>query len=221
MPTNWPLWRISLASVLPLSAVIYIQVFYYQNPLVWNTYALIWFLAGIVYVHGFEYAHHRWPMHTKLEVNIRGFGLLNMILNTTRMSHLWKHHRIFRRDNFQSRRKEDLEEVTSPWWFFPSAFLVHYLIFSLFLSPNSLNFFAVAVVSRYLLYEVLHFFTHKKDNKFDKFIFTVLVWIPYMGPKITACRLKQIVTHAAHHDDVQVNFSVTPPYLDPLMKTQA
>lgn len=181
-------------------------------------------------------------MHTKIIIHFELMGSVNKIfepinkvLNAIRMSHLWLHHRIFRGDNFQSDKKEDLEQITSPWPFFLIAFVLHYVFlvavsFALHhlalvavLPINSLNFFSIGVVVRYLLvYEILHFFTHKKNNKFDKFISCKFIKIPVLGPIVANLRAEQVEHHKKHHNDVKINFAVTPPYtLDNIGNTRA
>lgn len=210
MSKNWPVYRITIFTATPLLLVMWLQLFYFRISFTIDSYAAIWFFIGVVYVHLFEYFHHRGPMHYVLRVPFPRCGWLNDILSLIRMSHR-THHKIFRGKRFQSDDKDHLNQITSPGQFFPVAFLVHYFIFLVFLSPNSLTFFAIAVVIRYLSYEIPHFFTHKKDNKIDQFLFK----IPVLG----YLRRKQIHYHRRHHDNVKINFSVTPPYLDPLFGT--
>lgn len=204
---NWPLLRISIMTTLPLVIVILFQRLYFQQALAFDRYGCFWFLFGWAYVQLFEYAHHRWSMHTILRV-----GWLTELFKWIRESHK-RHHQIFRTTNFQSTNKEDLRHITGPWWFFPIAFFVHYLILFCFISTNSLNFFAIATVLHYLAYEVPHFLTHKKNNKLDQFLFQ----IPVLGQ----LRREQIAYHKRHHDNVKVNFSVTPPFIDAVFRTKA
>ncbi|MBI2057998.1 MAG: sterol desaturase family protein [Candidatus Yanofskybacteria bacterium] len=161
------------------------------NLFFWSWVGVFVSVAGMIYTQLFEYLWHKVFMH----VGVKFF-------ETVKKSHL-KHHVIFDGDNFQSRKPEDLDWVTTKWYVFPPLLFVHYSIFCLFWPKYGPVFFG-GVVLHFVIYEICHWCSHVKDNGLD----SLLVRIPFLGP----ARLKQIEHHRMHHAEPVINFNFTPPY---------
>jgi hypothetical protein len=161
---------------------------------------LTWVFAGATYHHLFEYFLHRVVMHK----GVRGCGLIKAV-------HL-EHHRIFQGANFRSRNRDDLLHVALLWFTFPTLFALHFVLFLLVLPVGYAPPFFTGVVLYYAFYESCHWFTHVKDNAFDKLIARV--------PVVRVWRRRQIELHRIHHEGVTINFNFNPPYLgDRIWKT--
>ena len=77
------------------------------NLFVWSWVGVFVSVAGMIYTQLFEYLWHKVFMH----VGVKFF-------EAVKKSHL-RHHMIFEGDNFQSRKPEDLDQITTRWFIFP------------------------------------------------------------------------------------------------------
>jgi hypothetical protein len=162
----------------------------------------VWFLAGALYTHLFEYAYHRLALHRGLK------GLLFI-----REGHM-RHHRIFYGDRFRSRNPEALRHVTNYWYTFPLLASLHYALFSLFVPSNQVPALFLGITAYFVCYETSHWFTHAESPRFDALVRA----IPLLG----AIWLRQVEHHRQHHLEPLINFNFTAPFLgDRLFATQS
>lgn len=160
-----------------------------------RTAGLVWFGAGLLYTHFFEYAYHRWPMHHRMRWTRWALE-----------AHM-DHHRAFHGATFRRAWDEPqvLTELVQKWWTFPVLFWGHVPLFWAILPAGALVPFMLGAASSYTAFETFHWFTHIRDNGFD----AVLIRIPVIG----AVRRAQIEFHRIHHERPVVNFNFNPPYL--------
>lgn len=160
---------------------------------------LVWFIAGALYTHFFEYLYHRFGLH-------KGIPLMSL-----KRSHL-EHHEFFNGPNFQRRDEAALDNITAKWFIFPSLFTMHYAFALLFLPHNCLSILFLGIIIHFLAYELSHWGAHVKDNMVDR----VLLQLPLIG----RCRAWQIRHHRVHHEFPVYNFNFTVPALgDKLFRT--
>jgi hypothetical protein len=186
-----PLLIVELGTMLPFLIVCLLTPL--PRTEIAKTAVLVAFCMGIAYVQLFEYFYHRLVAH-------RGVRFLRIL----KLSHL-EHHRTFRGDRFSSRREEDLGHLAARWYLFPTTFAFHYLILRLLLPSGPLVGFLAGVTLHHALFEITHWFTHVRDNLFDR----CLGRIPVLG----RLRQLQVRHHRRHHETPKVNFNVLPPFL--------
>ncbi len=159
--------------------------------------AALWLALGALYFHFFEYGYHRVVMH---------FGV--RYLGSVKRSHL-EHHRVFNGSNFTSSRKEDREQIVTPWPVFPTLFFLHYAASTPVLPASQRVFFFAGVTLSYLLFEATHWATHVEGNVFDRLAQRV--------PVLRSARRYQIEHHRRHHEMPDANFNFNPPFLGDLL----
>ncbi len=174
--------------------------FYVRQVASFSFLSVLLFTFGMAYTQFFEYIWHKFPMHARLS-----------FFNWALKSHLI-HHEIFNGENFNSRKREDLEHITTKWFVFPILLLVHYTVFMFFSQRYALVFFA-GVTLHFSVYELCHWCSHVKDNSLDKIVF----YLPFLS----VMRSYQIRHHQLHHEEPIINFNFTPPYVgDIVFKTK-
>ena len=148
--------------------------------------ALVVVLAGGIYTNLFEHLWHRYGMHVRRDPRHA------------------RHHRIFYGDRFRTNDPKALDEIVTAWYVFPLLLAVHYAAFWAIFGAGYAPAFFLGVVLHFVTYEVTHWYTHVKDNEFDR----LLARIPGL------CRLRagQIRHHRLHHAEPLVNFNFNPPY---------
>lgn len=204
---NKPLIKAIIAAINPYLFCFWYQATFINQPLfVWGLASLLWFCLGILYDNVFEYLWHRFAFH----VGLPGLGFI-------KRSHA-DHHRHFCDDYFARRDSEALDHIATKWYVFPILYSVHFTLFWNFL-PKHLQYaqvFFLGILLRFLFYEITHWFTHVKDNSFDKMI-NRLERILLLG-LTTKFRKNQIERHRHHHDLARVEFSFGPIYFGPYYK---
>jgi hypothetical protein len=143
--------------------------------------------AGVLYTNLFEYAWHRFGMHSRRPDPRHA-----------------AHHRIFYGEAFQTRRPEALLEIVTGWHIFPLLLAVHYAAFVALFPPRLAPAFFLGVAAHFVIYEVTHWYTHVAGNGFDRFLARV--------PGLNRLRTAQIHHHRLHHAQPMVNFNFNPPY---------
>jgi len=145
-----------------------------------------------------EYLLHRYPMHHKT----KGFEFL--------YEHVTVHHNFYNEDFYYYEQPRDYMAVFLPLLYFTfiSAVLFFSALLIYFLSDlNNAVFFLVVGYTYYLMYEVLHFSYHAKEESFIK-------KLPY---------IKQLSNlHLLHHKAslmANYNFNITFPIFDKLFGT--
>lgn len=199
-----PLVGAVAAAIIPYLAYLFYQAQYTRQQLfVVSIASFLWFCGGVLYDNVFEYLWHRVFFH----VGVPGLGFI-------KRSHA-DHHRHFCDDHFARRDLEALNHIATRWYVFPILYFLHFALFwKLF--PGYLVYaqaFFLGILLRFLLYEITHWFTHVKDNGFDRMIGR-LEGTPLLG-LVAKFRKKQIERHHHHHDLVKVEFSFAPFYLPP------
>lgn len=196
---NWPLFKTLSAAWLIFLLFAWWHSYYWRTS--WLTFGGWWFAAGFFYTNLFEYCWHRWPMH----VGLPG-------LHFVKRNHL-RHHQIFQDENFQSDRLEDLAVVVDEWHFFPILFTPHYWLALWLLPIVAVSSFLLGVVVHFSLFEINHWCTHLKNNRFDALIRRL--------PFLDLIRTWQIEHHRLHHERpfIRFGFSVPPAIWDKLFKT--
>jgi hypothetical protein len=189
-----PLFKVILSVTFAYSTAVGIHL-YRDGEISVSWISLLWLLAGGIYTHLFEYVYHSLGMHRS--IRFRGSQYYDK-------RHL-RHHRLFFGENFQTRQSALLKEVATSWYTLPVLFFLHYFAFlALFPARHALWFF-LGVTVQSLAYEISHWFTHVKDNSFDRVLARV--------PLLSRLRAAQIRHHRQHHAVPTLNFNFTPPYL--------
>lgn len=197
-----PLWMAMTAAVAPYLACLFYQAWHTSHPLfVVEWLSLIWFAGGIFYNNVFEYLWHRFAFHAV----IPGLGFV-------RKSHA-DHHRYFCDDYFARDDQEALEHIVTKWYVFPVLYFIHYFLLFPSRYYGYAQIFFLGVLVRFLFYEATHWFTHVKDNGFDRAI-SRLKSVPILR-WVTIAREDQIMRHRRHHDFVKFDFSFGPFYFGP------
>ena len=148
--------------------------------------ALVVVLAGAIYTNLFEHLWHRYGMHVRRDPRHA------------------RHHRIFYGDRFQTDDPNALDEIVTSWYIFPLLLAVHYLAFWGLLGAEFAPAFFLGVVLHFVTYELTHWYTHIKDNGFDRVVSRI--------PGFCGLRAGQIRHHRLHHAEPLVNFNFNPPY---------
>lgn len=188
-----PLFKVMAGVGVSFWVMLEFHVQMFAGGLAWTKLALLWVFAGAFYTHFFEYFHHRVPMHR----GIPGFLFLRNAHDI--------HHKVFSGGRFQQTEVADPQTLISKWWVFPILFVMHYGLSLLVLPRAYIPSFFVGVCFHYAIFELSHWFTHLKDNWYDK----IMLCIPLIG----WIRKKQILHHRIHHQFPLVRFNFNPPYL--------
>lgn len=188
-----PLYKVMAGVGLSFIAMLGFHMQMFGAGLVWTINSLLWIMIGAFYTHFFEYFYHRVPMHH----GIRGLLFLRNAHDI--------HHQVFYGSHFQQTVVRDPQTLISRWWVFPPLFVVHYCLALLILPRAHTPLFFIGVCFHYVIFELSHWFTHLKDNWYDKIMLSI--------PLISWIRRKQILHHRIHHQFLLVRFNFTPPYL--------
>ena len=189
-----PLFKVILSVTLAYGIALCVHL-YLDEEISFSWISLLWLLAGGLYTHLFEYGYHSVVMHQSFRFRRRQYY-------DTR--HL-RHHRLFFGENFQTRQSDLLEEVAMHWYTLPVLFYLHYFAFLAWFPARHALWFFLGVTLQSLAYEISHWFTHVKDNAFDRVLARV--------PVISRLRVAQVRHHRRHHAVPTLNFNFTPPYL--------
>ena len=168
----------------------------------WNFWYIVSFIGGFLYTHLFEWYFHHGPMHHRMK-----FWPIALMI-----AHM-KHHKVFYGDNYQSRDPDDLKEITGTYYRFPILVALHYVLFLILFPAYLAPMFFLGETIHLTTYEITHWYSHLKDNLFDK----VISYIPILN----SIRSYQIEHHRIHHEEPIYNFAFNPPYLwDYVFKTK-
>jgi len=189
-----PLFKVILSVTFAYGIALCVHV-YRGSELSFSWISPLWLLAGGLYTHLFEYIYHSLGMHQS--IRFRGSRYYDKRHE--------RHHRMFFGENFQTRQSDLLKEVATHWYTLPVLFYLHYFVFLAWFPPRHALWFFLGVTVQCLAYEISHWFTHVKDNSFDRIMARV--------PLLSRLRAAQIRHHRRHHAVPAINFNFTPPYL--------
>jgi len=153
------------------------------------------FFSFFVYVSFFEWALHKYIMHTPIFVY-------------PFQAHALTHHGLFRADHsYYLRREQDVPKVSFAWWNAPGLFILNMPLLFLASTVGGVATFiggCTALLSNYMLYEYLHWCMH----------------IP-QGRWIERTRAFQFLKrhHYLHHRYALRNLNVVLPLADWVMGT--
>ncbi len=162
----------------------------------WSTAFACW-----VYWQTFEFWWHRIARHEKIE----WVAWLMWVFK----SHM-RHHVVFHKENFQTDREEDLKEILGEWYVFPILFAINFVVhvglWLRFLPTSCTLIFFAGLGIQFAFFEWNHWFTHIKDNLYDRILARI--------PLLCDIRRDQNAMHRAHHEKpkAKTNFAFTWPY---------